>query len=1024
MQENSLQIPSCQAAAYYLASLNKKKLLFAVNDEKEMEEFSYAFETFSGQKVLSINEDKNTLFNALNEILLNENQIICTIYKNIEEALPGKKDFKNSLLTLENAQTINRSAVINFLNESGYERTDFTEQIGQYALRGSVVDIFPTNSEYPVRLYFSANQITSIAFFNIDTQNTRKTLDKITILPIYQKENLSSLKNWTKDFNYYFWIPPEDYLKNYPQAIEISPLGKEDCFFRLNTSFNTDLNLLDKYVADLIKKDFKIIFYTLNSGEKQRLEEVFSGYSSLASLPLLIAPLTKGFIQTQEKKAFITSGEVFNRVYRKNTSVKYFDTSKNRIKFKDLQTGDYIVHQEHGIGRYGGIKTLTNDNIPIDCLLIEYKRGEKLYVPISDFRKVQKYIGIKGKAPKISSLSSNTWKEVKKRVKENAQKIAKEILTLEALRQANKATILNGDERMEREFQDSFPYEETLDQTKAISEICSDLTSPVPMDRVLIGDVGFGKTEVAMRAALKAVLSQSQVLVLVPTTVLAAQHYQTFCSRLAGFPLEIAMMSRFQTKKEQKEIAQKIKKGLVDIVIGTHRLLSKDIVFKNLGLCIIDEEHRFGVKQKEKIKTKALGVHTLMLSATPIPRTLNQSLSSLRQMSLIETPPQGRMSVQTILSPQDDEIIVRAINQEIARGGQVFYVYNRVESMPAKLAHLKELMPLVKIAYAHGQMPEKELEETLWDFYNKKYDVLLASTIIESGLDITNANTLIIENAQDFGLAQLYQLRGRIGRSDNKGYCYLLHPKNLLNKQEEQDYALDSFFGKVLKKKKEPNSEARKRLEAIMEFTQLGSGFKLALRDLEIRGAGELLGVKQSGQAGEVGLSMYCDLVASEVKKLKGIPVERKFYATTNLRTQAYIPPDYLPNDDERLRYYKEFLEADYETKQTLLKQLEDICGPAPKELKNLLKVMQISAVAGKMHIRHIEGTKDYISFFFIRNYKMEAETINKLLELFKGEIEFIPSPAGDGLRIDKPNFDILNNTKQILDLLKRYLNC
>ena len=1023
MQENSLQIPSCQAAAYYLQSLNKNRILFAVNDEKELEEFSCAFETFSSKKVLTINEDKKSLYGALNELLLNEEQIICTLYKNLNLEVPGKRDFRNSLLTLKSAQVINRSTVVNFLIQSGYERADFTEQAGQYALRGSVVDIFPINNLLPVRLYFSANQISTIALFDIDTQNTKETLETLTLLPVCPKENLSSLKNWTKDFEYYFWSPKEAFLEDFKQSITLDPLGKRNCFFRLNESFNSNLNLLDKYCTELIKQNFKIIFYTLNSGERQRLEEVFNPYPALSNLPFVIAPITKGFIQTQEKKAFITSSEVFNRIYR-NSLIKNFDIAKTRIKFKDLQPGDYIVHQEHGIGRYGGIKTLTNENIPLDCLLIEYKHGEKLYVPISDFRKVQKYIGVKGKAPKISSLSSNTWREVKKRVKENAQKIAKEILTLEALRQANEAAVLMGDERMEREFQDSFPYDETPDQTKAINEIYSDLTNSVPMDRVLIGDVGFGKTEVAMRAALKAVLSQTQVLVLVPTTVLAAQHYQTFCSRLAGFPINIKMMSRFQTKKEQKQIAKEIKQGLVDIVIGTHRLLSKDIIFKNLGLCIIDEEHRFGVKQKEKIKTKALGVHTLMLSATPIPRTLNQSLASLRQMSLIETPPQGRMSVETILTAQEDAVIAQAINKELARGGQVFYVYNRVESMPAKLAHLQELLPLVKIAYAHGQMPEKQLEETLWDFYNKKYDVLLASTIIESGLDITNANTLIIENAQDFGLAQLYQLRGRIGRSDNKAYCYLLHPKNLLARKDSQDYALDTFFGKITKQKKEPNAEARKRLEAIMEFTQLGSGFKLALRDLEIRGAGELLGIKQSGQAGEVGLSMYCDLVASEVKRLKGIPVERKFYATTNLHTPAYIAPDYLPSDEERLRYYKEFLQADYEGKQTLLKKLEDICGPAPKELKNLLEIMQISAQAGKINIRHIEGTKEYIEFFFIRNYKMEAENITKLLELFKEKIKFLPSPAGDGLRIYGQNDNILNNAKQILDLLIRYLNC
>jgi transcription-repair coupling factor (superfamily II helicase) len=514
--------------------------------------------------------------------------------------------------------------------------------------------------------------------------------------------------------------------------------------------------------------------------------------------------------------------------------------------------------------------------------------------------------------------------------------------------------------------------------------------------------VGFGKTEVAMRAALKAVLSGAQVLVLVPTTVLAAQHYKTFSQRFAGYPVKIEMLSRFQNKKEQQAVVKKIKEGNVDIAIGTHRLLSKDVSFKNLGLCIIDEEHRFGVKQKEKIKAKSFGVHTLMLSATPIPRTLNQSLSSLRDMSIIETAPQGRMPIKTRVLPYNDEIVADAVREELARGGQIFYVYNRVQTMQEKLLKLQAMLPEVKICAAHGQMDEQKLEETLWDFYNKKFDMLLASAIIESGLDVTNANTLIIENAQDFGLAQLYQLRGRIGRGDTKAICYLLHPDWLTKKKEEDFYGLDTFYGKIptKKKQKSPNDDAQKRLSAIMEFSELGSGFKLALRDLEIRGGGELLGIRQHGCANAVGLSLYCDLVAAEVKKLKGEPVKKQMLATANLKTPAYIPPDYMPSDSERLRYYKELMAADKEGKAAIIRNMENLSGPAPAELLNLAQIMQISQDAGELNIRHVEGGRDGTEFYFNRAFKIPQQMLEALLARFSGKIEFIPAPNGDGVKI------------------------
>jgi transcription-repair coupling factor (superfamily II helicase) len=840
-------IPNISAAAFWLTQKTKSgSLLFVCKTDEELEEFAAAAKTFlppAAANIAILGEDKFSLYAGLYEFAAPARSIFAaTTYENAKTALAGKKDLLSKVIQIKIAQTLPRADLLARLEDCGYCRVNFTEKQGEYAVRGSVVDIFNINSALPCRIYFSGNTVSTISLFDIETQNTKNNLAETNIIPFKFGQELSSLKHWAKNFEIFLQNPHEEDLQNFEGDITaLSPLnagGAEDAGLRANANFNADLKLFDAEVLRLRKENFKTIFYCLNRGEADRLQEVFGDYEGLKTLPLAIAPLRRGFCNPAEKLAYFTSGEVLNRSYRSSALITKFDDAQaRRVRFKELETGDYIVHQEHGIGRYAGMQTLESDGVPVDCLIVEFKRGEKLYVPVSDFRKIQKYIGLKGKAPRISSLSGNSWKEVKKRVREDAQKTAKEILKMEALRKANEAQILPGDERLEREFADSFPYEQTEDQTKAIAEINADIAQPRPMDRVLVGDVGFGKTEVAMRAALKAVLSGAQALLLVPTTVLAAQHYKTFSARMAGFPARIATMSRFQTKKEQRQTADAIKSGLVDIAIGTHRLLSKDITFKNLGLCIIDEEHRFGVKQKEKIKAKAAGVHTLMLSATPIPRTLNQSLSSLRDMSLIETAPQGRMPIKTRVLPYGDDIVAQAAREEISRGGQIFYVYNKVESMPAKLQRLKELLPEARICMAHGQLEDAALEETLWDFYNKKYDMLLASTIIESGLDVTNANTLIIENAQDFGLAQLYQLRGRIGRGETKAFCYLLHPDWLLKKKEE-DFAFDSFYGKIKKKEKSSTEEAQKRLSAIMEFSELGNGFRLALRDLEIRACG------------------------------------------------------------------------------------------------------------------------------------------------------------------------------------------
>ncbi|MCX5783064.1 MAG: DEAD/DEAH box helicase, partial [Elusimicrobia bacterium] len=655
------------------------------------------------------------------------------------------KIFQANTLTLSTGDTIGRQDVISALVKNGYERVDFAEQPGEFAVRGSVLDIFCVEPQQPARLFFSASRIESVRVFDIETQQTKSFVDSVCLFPITCKGE-SSLFDW------------------------------------LDKSFSLVIDGAARKEASKIKGfergGFKTIISCLNRGELERIEELLAEHSCGRSSVFVISGLGRGFYRPSEKLAVITSADILNRAYHRSSLIKNFEKSSSaRIRFKDFKPGDFAVHESYGIGKYLGLKAVcAGENLLVDCLTLEYRHGHRLFVPMYDFKRVQKYVGAEGKSPRLASLDGRSWADVKARVRKNTEHIARELLKLEARRLAAKASALPGDEHIEREFADSFPYEETGDQLKTINNTLDGLLSEHPVDRIVAGDVGFGKTEVAMRAALRCALSGRQTAILVPTTVLAAQHYRTFCQRMAGFPVNISLLCRFQSKAEQKKAATAVKCGQCDIVIGTHRLLSKDISFARLGLCIIDEEHRFGVKQKEKIKAFSSSAHTIMMTATPIPRTFYQAVSGLREISVIETPPSGRMPIATKIIPWDEKISASAVREEISRGGQVYYVYNRVKTLGQRLNFLKKLLPEVKIKMAHGQMRERELEMAMWDFYNKKYDVLLSSTIIESGLDIPNVNTIIIENAHEFGLSQLYQLRGRIGRSDRKAHCYLFYP--------------------------------------------------------------------------------------------------------------------------------------------------------------------------------------------------------------------------------------------------------
>ncbi len=1004
-------LPNQAAKAYFVCRhLLKKQVLFVTpHDLLDTQEAAREFAP-AGTSVISFPETDTGRISALYQLLTPTAgpQLVLTSYENLSVALPSRQEVLDRTYTLRPTDTLHRQELMDRLEDLGYTREDYAESPGQYAARGSVVDIFCPQENWPLRLYFSGNRIEMISTFDLDTQSTKNPVDRLVLLPLRFTQTPAVLTDFLPDALCVFDEPDSDFdFARYPTARFMTPLpheGAVNANLRANVPFQAHMELADREIASLLRQGYTVRICCLNRGESDRLGELLCEFPHAKTVPICISSLTQGFIDPTEKVAFITSNDLLNRRYNASRVLHRFDVENaKRVRFKELAAGDYVVHQEHGIGRYLGLEIMDKDVNPTDCLILEYRRGSRLYVPMYDFKKVQKYIGTGGKRPTLAVLGGTKWQEVKKRVKEEAQKTAQEILKLEAKRQASAAPDLPGDPRMEREFADSFPYTLTPGQEQAIEETLRDLSLPKPMDRVLVGDVGFGKTEVAMRAALKTVLSGKQVLMVVPTTLLAAQHYKTFTKRMAGFPVNIRMLCRFQTPKEQRAVVEELKNGVCDIIIGTHRLMSKDIVLKNLGLVIIDEEHRFGVKQKEKIRAKCAGVHSLMLSATPIPRTLNQSLSSLRDISLIDTPPRGRTPIKTVVTPWNNELAASAITQELARGGQVYYVYNSVQSMESRLLLLKQLVPQARICVAHGQMDEKELEQTLWDFNNGKYDVLLASTIIESGLDITNANTLIVENAHRFGLAQLYQLRGRIGRGSTKAYCYLFHPDWLFKTAapEENNFADLAAVRWNPSAEKDPGEEAKKRLAALMEFSELGSGFHLALRDMEIRGAGELLGVKQHGPISEVGLSLYCDLVAAEVKKLRGQRPEPTWRATVNLPLPAYIPPDYLPDEAERLKYYKALMSADEEKTQQLLSRLADLCGPVPPEILNLTALFALSQQATRLHIFHVDYVEDQLELLFSHHFKMPEHFPADLFKCFgPARIKFIKSRHADGLRM------------------------
>lgn len=758
-------------------------------------------------------------------------------------------------------------------------------------------------------------------------------------------------------------------------------------------------------IKDKIEKQYNIIVFSGSEGRGKRLKEALNSEEINAIYSEFVNTITKGVVTITSgsisKGMEFPSGKILiisdKEVYKDSKPKRKFVKKEGKIQsFTDLKVGDYVVHINHGIGKFEGINELKVEGVKRDFLVLSYKGGDTLYVPVDQLDMVQKYIGSDEKLPKMNKLGGTEWIKTKRKVKESLKEMADELLRLYAERSSVKGYAFSKDTSWQREFEEDFPYEETPDQLTAIKEIKIDMESETPMDRLLCGDVGYGKTEVAIRAAFKAVMDQKQVAFLVPTTILAEQHYNNLKERFKEFPVNIDMLSRFRSLKDQKETKKNVLSGNIDILIGTHRLLQKDIKYKDLGLLIIDEEQRFGVSHKEKIKALKKNVDVLTLTATPIPRTLHMSFIGARDMSVIETPPEERYPVQTYVLEYNDHIIADAINREISRDGQIYFVYNRVETMQEMYTYLQKVVPNAKISMAHGKMSEKELENVILSFMSGEFDILLCTTIIETGMDIQNSNTLIVYDADKMGLSQLYQLRGRVGRSSKLAYAYLTYRKD-----------------KVL------SEDSEKRLKAIKEFTEFGSGFKIAMRDLEIRGAGNLLGTQQHGHMASVGYDLYCKMLKDEVNKLKGDITEEIVETTVELPVNAYIPDEYIENEVLKIEIYKKIASiASKNDKMDIEDELIDRFGDIPKPAVNLIDIAYLKVIAKSLGVTLIKLIANEVHINFTQGEYIMPETIKKITD----ELDVIASYPNIEKPIlalkfkDSSEKKLLYNIKEVLE--------
>lgn len=965
--------------------------------------------------------------------LLEEKELtVVTSIDGCMDFLESLEKIKEQLIHYESDSTVDIEQLKNQLVALGYERVGQVEMPGQFSVRGGIVDIYCLTEENPWRIELWGDEIDSIRSFDPESQRSLENLEELTIYPavehIGDKDMVSFLDYFPEERTIIFLDEPnrltekggaveEEYRqsrmhreekgsRNLPENWLCSfeqlqkELNKRNCIsvcalepkqagwkvrekFYLEvksiSAYNNSFELLVKDLHQYKKQGYRI---ALLSGSRTRAERLAKDLQEegLAAfygqdydreicpgeIMVVYGHAKKGFEYPLIKFAVMTESDIFGQEQKKKKKKNY---SGSRIQdFAELSIGDFVVHEKHGLGIYRGIEKVEVDRIVKDYIKIEYRGGSNLYIPAAQLDCLQKYSGADAsKAPKLNKLGTQEWNKTKSKVRGAVKNIAKELVELYAVRQEKEGYVCGPDTVWQREFEEMFPYEETEDQLSAIEDAKRDMESTRIMDRLICGDVGYGKTEVALRAAFKEVQESRQVAYLAPTTILAQQIYNTFVQRMKEFPVRVELLCRFRTPAQQKKAIEDLKKGQVDVIIGTHRILSKDVQFKNLGLLIVDEEQRFGVTHKEKIKQLKKDVDVLTLTATPIPRTLHMSLIGIRDMSVLEEPPMDRMPIQTYVMEYDEETVREAINRELRRGGQVYYVYNRVTDIADVALRIAKLVPDARVDFAHGQMSERELENVMYSFVNGDIDVLVSTTIIETGLDISNVNTMIIHDSDRYGLSQLYQLRGRIGRSNRTAYAFLMYRKNVMLKET-----------------------AEKRLAAIREYTDLGSGFKIAMRDLELRGAGNLLGAQQHGHMNAVGYDLYCKMLNEAVKEAKGIHTMEDFETSVDLNVDAYIPDSYISNEFQKLDIYKRI--AGIETQQDyddMLEELLDRFGEPGKAVLNLLAIAKLKAIAHQGYVTEIKQTGKIVRFTLYEKARLNTEGFPALMQKYRRGLQF-----------------------------------
>ena len=1032
-----------------------------------------------------IAESKDLLYKrieVLNKIYENKNIIVVTSIEAIEQKMLSKSQLYKNVIKYKVGDICDIEVLKKRLVDLGYVRYELIDGRGEFSIRGGIIDI-SISEKTGIRIELWGDEIDSIRHFNIISQRSTDTMDKITIYPAHEyildteleevtkriekeiyegkrqeilekdieeikngnyinkidkyinsfykkqesileylnenyivcideiEKNKSRSKNIQKDIentiklliekeriipdsmsNMYNMQDIEEILKQK----QVLYLDKLDTAYKSNIEkyemkcrqlqyFKSGIDLLINDLKNYLKLNKKIFILTdikekvdkiiklleenhIQARFEEKLSQTIISKNNNGKVIVTIGKLSSGFEFYDLNQIVIVADEIVTSQQRKRKYKTEEFKQGEKIVFADLKVGDYIVHRNYGIGIYIGVNTITADGTTKDYIKLKYAGDDILYVPTNSLDSVRKYIGGEDLNLKLNKLGTKDWQNATNKVKKNLRAVAKELIELYAKREKTKGFAFETDTEWQKEFEGSFPYIETDDQLRCIEEVKKDMESPKPMDRLLCGDVGYGKTEVAIRAAFKAVMDNKQVAYLVPTTVLAQQQYEIFKERMKDFPINIELLNRFRTTKDQTRIKKGLKLGDVNIVVGTHKLLGKEIEFKDLGLLIIDEEHRFGVKAKEKIKQYKTSIDVLTMTATPIPRTLHMSVVGVRDMSVIYEPPQNRKPVQTYVLEYDYEVIKEAIIRELERSGQVFYIFNKVEDIEKKADEISKLVPEAKVAYAHGRMTGTEIEDIMKDFVDGKTNVLVCTTILESGIDIPNANTVIIENADRMGLAQLYQIRGRVGRSERQGYAYITYRKDKLLAEE-----------------------ASKRLKAIREFTEFGSGFKIAMRDLEIRGAGSLIGEIQHGHLEEVGYDTYCRLLDEVVREEQGIEVKPEIDVQIDLNVTSYIPDEYIPDSSQKIEIYQNIaLCKNEEDIQNVIDEIIDRFGNMPDEVYNLLEISKIKQLAKKKFITKIASKKEAVVFTY-DNKKFDNDIINTIIKKYGNRIRFSP---------------------------------